>query len=152
MNSHNGVILGLHAQKSFHLPLARCSAIVILEMRYTASEPSSMSLKSKSCYLRMPIRFSAQTLSMPEAGITSGIVVGIWQTAVDIIREITLARPVVRRSLPYGRLLGRAIYLLFFENGEMVSFVDSTIILSPFSSSTSIFFFFSSFVLFLYVS
>jgi len=55
---------------------------------------------------------------MPETNITSSIVVGIWQTAVDIIREIALVRPVVPQSLPYGQLLGRAIYLLFFENGE----------------------------------
>jgi hypothetical protein len=55
---------------------------------------------------------------MPEANITPSIVVGIWQTAVDIIREIALVGAVVRRSLLCGRLLGRAIYLLFSKNGE----------------------------------
>jgi hypothetical protein len=117
MNSHNSVILGLHAHESIRLPLACCSAIAVLAMRYTASKPSSMSLKSKSRYLTTPIRFSARASSMPEANITASIVVRIRQTAADITREITLVRPVVRRSLPCGRLLGRAIYRLFFENG-----------------------------------
>jgi hypothetical protein len=71
---------------------------------------------------------------VPKANITASIVVGIWQAAVDFIRETALTKPIVHRFLPCVK------YLLFLRAVRIygiMSFTDSRIILPLFSLSAS---------------
>jgi hypothetical protein len=68
---------GVPHMKVFHLAHAHLICYVVLATRSRASEPSPMSLKSKSCCSTTLIRLFHTDVIVPEANITARIVVGI---------------------------------------------------------------------------